>query len=62
MPSEIKINNPSEIILHIKRINAILALYQENCKTEFNEIAIFENFISEAKQSKQLVLADMASK
>lgn len=51
MPSEIKINNPSEIILHIKRINAILALYQENCKTEFNEIAIFENFISEAKQT-----------
>ena len=51
MPSEIKINNPSEIILHIKRINAILSLYQENCKTEFNKIAIFENFISEAKQT-----------
>lgn len=50
MPSEIKINNPSEVIAHIKRINAILALHQEDCRTEFNEIVAFENCISETKR------------
>ena len=50
MSNSIKIDNPEEVISHIKRINAILVLFQEDSRKEQKGITAFEELISEARQ------------
>ena len=50
MQNQIKINDPYEVIEQVKRVNAILTLYQENAQTELSRILPTENLILEATQ------------
>lgn len=50
MSDSIKLTNPEEVITHVKRITAIIALYQESLQDDAKKLQRLESMISETHE------------